>query len=447
MKKIIVLAFLALLPVQSTFAFYGWGFPPTGKEYQPAPATEVFLTYDDGVQTVVIKPEWQGTAKDFGMVYPVPSKPEVEAGPVDLFWQLEEGTNPWIQQPPIMYAEDSVSSVKASAESVTVVEEKQVAEYKVTVLKATSATDLTKWLKKNGYNYNKEDSAKMKYYVDQKNFYFVALKVDASRFIDPPIYRIMDDEEPVSEDVSDSSSGSADTEKMAILPPNWFWGELSPVQITFKTDTPQLPMRTLKDAKGEAMTFDLYTLGDKAVYIPGVDTVWSGLVDSAFLKQVPMLYEYNPKAKWLLRQEVKFNPANSNKDLLLTLAETEDFTTVTAGKQVRFNPSLLDTKTGIIAGVRGQVVNTDGSGNAYTFTRSLTVGSVGEDVRALQKILNAEGFTIATTGSGAPGSESTYFGPKTKIALMKYQNFYRSELGITTGTGYFGPTTMKFVNR
>jgi hypothetical protein len=205
-------------------------------------------------------------------------------------------------------------------------------------------------------------------------------------------------------------------------------------------------MRTLKSTEKE-MKFDLYTLGGKAVYIPGVDTVWSNLVDSAFLKSVPSLYGYNPKAKWLVRQEVKFVPANSNEDLFLTLAETENFTTVAAGKQVRFNPKLLDSKTGIIPGERGHVVGTDGKGNAYAFGRNLTVGSVGADVVELQKILNAEGFLIAESGPGAPGNESTYFGVKTKLALMKYQNFYRSDIGITTGTGYFGPATIKFINK
>ncbi len=446
MKKIIVLAFVALLPVQSAFAFSGWGFPPSGKEYQPGAATEVFLAYEEGTQTVVIKPEWQGSAQEFGMVYPVPSKPTVKAGPTDLFWQLEEATNPWIQQPPIVYAQEDMSTVKASADSVTVVEESQVAEYKVTILKATSATALTSWLKKNGYNYGKEDSSKVKYYVDKGGFYFVALKVDATQFIDPPMYRIMEDKtEPVSGDTA-VSSGMSD-EKMAIMPPNWWWGELSPIEITFKTDKPQLPMRTLKSAAGDKMTFDLYTLGSKAIYIPGVDTVWSNLVDSAFLKMVPSLYGYNSKAKWLVRQEVKFIPANSKEDLFLTLAETEDFATVAAGRQVRFNPKLLDGKTGILPGERGQVVGTDGKGNAYAFGRNLTVGSVGEDVRELQRILNAEGFTIAKSGPGAPGSESTYFGPATKLALTKYQTFYRTEIGIAAGTGYFGPATLKFMNR
>jgi hypothetical protein len=334
-----------------------------------------------------------------------------------------------------------MSAVKSSDEdAVTVVEEKQVAEYKVTVLKATSATELVKWLKKNGYNYDKDDSAKFEYYVKKGGFYFVALKVDASRFIDPimhPMYK------------SDDEAVSSEDAKMAIAP-DWFWGELSPIQMTFKTDKPQLPMRTLKSDMPE-MVFDLYTMSDKAVYIPGVDTVYSNLVDNEFLKKVSALGAYNPKGKWLLRQEVKFIPSKSDTDVYLTQAATDDFATVSAGKQVRFNTKALDSKTGILAGLRGQVVNTDASGNAFTFTRSLKVGSVGEDVKELQKILNAEGFVIAASGSGSVGFESTYFGEKTKLALIKYQNFYRSDIltpnGLTTGTGHFGPATIKFVNR
>lgn len=440
MKKVFVFALIALLPIQSAFAFYSWGFPVQGKEYQPPAATEAFLAFENGVQTMVIKPEWQGSTQEFGIVYPTPSRPEVTAGPTDIFWQLEEATNPWVNiAQPVPMAE--MSAVKSADEdAMTVVEEKQVAEYKVTVLKATSASQLVKWLKKNGYNYDKDDTAKIDYYVKQGGFYFVALKVDATHFTDP-IMR------PMAK--GDDSTASSEDAKIAIAP-NWYWGELSPIQMTFKTDKPQLPMRTLKSDMPE-MVFDLYTMSDKAVYIPGVDTVYSNLVDNEFLKKVPALGAYNPKGKWLLRQEVKFIPSKSDADVYLTQATTDDFATVSAGKQVRFNTKALDSKTGILPGLRGQVVNTDGSGNAYTFNRSLTVGSVGEDVKELQKILNAEGFTIATTGSGSAGNESTYFGEKTKLALIKYQNFYRSDVltpyGLSSGTGYFGPATMKFMNR
>jgi hypothetical protein len=441
MKKFIVLAFVALLPVQSVLAFCSWGFPPVGKEYQPLNATEAFLSYENGVQTLVLKPEWQGTVSEFGIVYPTPAKPTVTAGPTNLFFELEEATNPWVALPVPMAQEDS--GVRTTAKGVQVIEQKQVAEYSVTVLKASNAIDLVRWLKKNGYNYSENDAAKVKYYVDQKDFYFVALKVDASQFEAPT-------PQPFIREIEASLGIASEPADAKIAAPGWFWGELSPIQISFATDKPQLPMRTLKSAMPE-MVFDLYTLGPKAVYIPGVDTIWSNMVDADFLKKVPSLTAYNPKAKWLLRQEVKFVPSNADEDVYLTIAETDTFATVTAGTQARFNPELLKTKTGIIPGARGQVIPTDGKGNAYTFTRTLKVGSVGEDVRALQKILNAEGFVVSDTGVGSPGNETTYFGLKTKAALAKYQNYYRADIltpnGLTAGTGYFGTATMKFMNR
>ena len=72
-------------------------------------------------------------------------------------------------------------------------------------------------------------------------------------------------------------------------------------------------------------------------------------------------------------------------------------------------------------------------------------------VRELQKILNAEGFTVAESGAGSPGNETAYFGNLTKQALIRYQNFYAADIlepvGLSWGTGYFGPSTINFINR
>lgn len=45
----------------------------------------------------------------------------------------------------------------------------------------------------------------------------------------------------------------------------------------------------------------------------------------------------------------------------------------------------------------------------------------GEDVKELQKYLNANGFVVAKSGVGSVGKETNYFGAATKTALLKYQ--------------------------
>lgn len=72
-----------------------------------------------------------------------------------------------------------------------------------------------------------------------------------------------------------------------------------------------------------------------------------------------------------------------------------------------------------------------------SFSRDLERGMEGEDVRALQKFLNSHGFTVAASGVGSIGNETTFFGPATQAAVVKLQK----ALGITPQAGYFGPKT------
>ncbi len=75
--------------------------------------------------------------------------------------------------------------------------------------------------------------------------------------------------------------------------------------------------------------------------------------------------------------------------------------------------------------------------SSLNLTRNLSLGMTGEDVRLLQKFLNSKGFVIATTGSGSVGNETTYFGPATRAAVIKFQ----IAKSISPSVGYVGSIT------
>ncbi len=70
------------------------------------------------------------------------------------------------------------------------------------------------------------------------------------------------------------------------------------------------------------------------------------------------------------------------------------------------------------------------------FTRNLTSGTTGEDVRTLQRFLNSQGYTVAAQGNGSQGQETTYFGRATEAALKLFQ-----QANNITPTGTMGPLT------
>jgi peptidoglycan hydrolase-like protein with peptidoglycan-binding domain len=85
------------------------------------------------------------------------------------------------------------------------------------------------------------------------------------------------------------------------------------------------------------------------------------------------------------------------------------------------------------------------------FSRVLTIGSSGEDVRALQIILNRDPATrVSDSGPGSLGNETSYFGARTAAAVIQFQEKYATDVlypvGLAAGTGYVGTKTLNKLN-
>ena len=88
---------------------------------------------------------------------------------------------------------------------------------------------------------------------------------------------------------------------------------------------------------------------------------------------------------------------------------------------------------------------------SFSFEKNLETGDVMIDVKYLQIVLNSASDTrLAASGVGSPGSETNYFGPLTKLAVIKFQDKYADEVlaswGLTSGTGFVGSTTRDKLN-
>jgi hypothetical protein len=117
----------------------------------------------------------------------------------------------------------------------------------------------------------------------------------------------------------------------------------------------------------------------------------------------------------------------------------------------------IDALLAQLATLQAQLSALQGGAPAVTgctitsFDRNLSQGMSGDDVNCLQIVLNSASDTqLAASGVGSPGNETSYFGPLTKAAVIKFQEKYASEIlaswGLASGTGFVGSTTRAKLN-
>ena len=159
----------------------------------PAPKSGQYVTVTDEAAIIVWDAEtkvehfirratFSTDATDMGFIVPTPGKPELEAVDNSVFELLERQTAARIIAKSkgrgglgCGSAAPGAAMVEVSAGRVDVVEVKEVAGQKATVLSATDAVALRKWLESNDYPVSEAMEEWAKYYVEKK-WFFTAFK-------------------------------------------------------------------------------------------------------------------------------------------------------------------------------------------------------------------------------------------------------------------------------
>ncbi len=93
-----------------------------------------------------------------------------------------------------------------------------------------------------------------------------------------------------------------------------------------------------------------------------------------------------------------------------------------------------------------QTPDISGIPSGFTFQNNLKYGQSSTDIKYLQILLNADPDTqLSATGPGSPGQETSYFGTKTKAAVIAFQAKYKDEISVSY-TGDVGPGTRTKLN-
>ena len=276
--KVIVVARYKIVAIFLVLVFVGLGtsayaacppiFSPPGHIIMPDDNAQVFLMYSEPerLEVLVIQPEFSGTATEFGMVMPIPSRPGISEAPEDMFELLLKYTT--IRNP--VYESITIQESLETEESVIVVERKDVGDFKTVVLTADSADALTEWLNNNDFEFKEEDRENFEYFVEKGGYYFVAMKVN------------MDE---------------ADLDDAGMIN-----GKLRPIEFIFESEYPMLPLRIMAHDM-DPMRFTLYTLGIFPYYIPGVDVLFMDVIDN------PSAYGYEKQSTIYKNNDVIDNPS------------------------------------------------------------------------------------------------------------------------------------------
>lgn len=159
-------------------------------------AQKTYVFHRDGIESLAVRPGFEGSVEDFGMLIPFPEPPAIRTLPDNIFQHIGNAIDPPVKKFPIRRGLAARGAVKESArvqqsmkvkkDEVKVVRQEAVGMYNVAVLDAGSAEALEKWMNEHDYKYPMDMDAPVNDYIDREwSFVAVKARIGQRKKVDP----------------------------------------------------------------------------------------------------------------------------------------------------------------------------------------------------------------------------------------------------------------------
>jgi MYXO-CTERM domain-containing protein len=284
---------------------------PFGNGVNVDPQQDIIVVHKNGVETYVFQPRFCGSAREFGLVLPVPAKltAQPSLAKTDAFKKLDAMSKPETRYSTVCNSRGGVGGASGGTGNsgvggswTTVVSSGTVGFMDYAQLDTVSVDALTAWLTQNGYPYDAQATAAFDYYV-KKGWYFLTFKVDQGM---------------------DAGAGTCK--------------DLGPIKFSFPTTVPVVPTRMAsaraKDTSGtlsygSGFSWRVFGITDGSKQVDFASPSYSyrvlgfsGLVASSDVSSLDGLAASGDRASKLT---VTFGYGSTDSDVELKLATGQDY--------------------------------------------------------------------------------------------------------------------------
>ncbi|MFQ5649953.1 MAG: DUF2330 domain-containing protein [bacterium] len=283
-------------------------FPQNGRDIFGVAQRTILVVGDDEV-ALIPQVHFEGDARDFGILVPVPAEPRLSMVGANIFSEASFMTQPLVRQSSsgcgcdddniagsrfILNAADDRSLVTEDESGVTVIYEDIVGMFQAAVLQATNAQDLTEWLNTNGYWFNPDDTEILDGYVAD-DWFFVAMKFDTTQ---------------VPQNID-----------------RWWNATTSPAKITFDYSQSSLtyPLKISAISTNERTEVLVYTISKNPMRFPGAEVEYANQFDveevEAASFQYPTLASFIAPGAFVTKLRRTFAKSEMQADIQISVTD------------------------------------------------------------------------------------------------------------------------------